>query len=177
MKKILLLFVILLTSSPTFAEKIELSIEKQKLVVAKCEKYFIIAEKTHNADDYIKTYECLINQKKFPLLSKQIQDNTFYSIIGKHMERYELTKEKKYLKNGYKWSKKAIEYKTNDIFSIKSAIVFSSLYLKPNNMIESYDLMCEINQEECLNYKQDFDKLLTATQEMKKEKRSNTKNK
>lgn len=176
MKKIILLLFFVcncfvLANSETITE------QKQKEIMLPCEYLYQQALQTNNAEDYIQCFECLYKQKEFNMLNKNIKDTTYMWLIAKNIERFEVTKEQKYLKDGYKWSKIAVKEKTNDIFSLKSAIMLASLNINPKLIIKSYDTLCEVNLEECKSFKPNYDELLENTKKYKVQKKQEIKEK
>lgn len=97
------------------------------------------------------------------------------AVVKENATKYEITQNKKYLNIAYKWAMEGVDNKTKNINTIKTAIVLSSYKLKPKNMMKSYELFCEVDEDECLKYNEQYKKSLEETNKMLTDK--NEKNK
>lgn len=167
MKKVLIIFVLLFGLSvnaeiPAINFKIaeDVNINKQLECI---EPILDEAGRTKNEDLYIKAavkgYK--LNKKGDVKIIKQYNDMFSATIIGYALQRYDLTKNNKYLKIAHKWAKIAIDDRTEQIYAIKAGIMISAQLLDKDTLIKSYDLLRCIDEKEADKYYNDYQKLLS----------------
>lgn len=175
-KKFLVLFILLCFSMPSFA-----------LDIYKIEPVYNQNIETQ-LQDVIQVIKEALPKGDYKTLSKAVSDgykrkktgdieaikkyNNMFSAfaIQNNLALYELTREEKYARKAYKWSKISIEDKTDQLFSIQSNILMASY--KPNlkQMTNAYDLFREVDLEEANKFLPTYQKLYERGIEIKKQK-------
>lgn len=95
------------------------------------------------------------------------------SAIEYSLQKYELTKEKKYLSRAYKWSKIAVKDRTSQVYAIKTDIALASLFLEPQEMTKAYDLYRAIDLKGAKQFQTEYMEAYEATLAYKKENNAN----
>lgn len=150
--------------SSVYAEdliQIDMRLPRDEQIEQQLEYIAPILEKAQKNNDlrlYIKASERAYYTKKSGNIDNVKRYNDYFSALAIEysLQRYELTKQDFYLENAYYWSKRAIKDKTNQIYSIRAAIMLASAKLNLKNMTKAYDLYREIDLEGANKFKQDY---------------------
>lgn len=177
MKKFLLLIIFFLLSIvPSFADKtisINLDFPQDKNIEKQIYKIKPIIEQAITSNDPKLYYEAAskaynIKKQGDSVNIKKTNDILSALSIEYALQYYEITKDKKYLKKAYKWSKIAIKDETTQIYSIQAAIVLASFNLNLKEMTKAYMLYRKIDIEGAEEYYPKYKEVYNQTSNMVK---------
>lgn len=184
---IILLFLVTLVQNFTFAKDladvtININIPQDEQIEKQLEKVYPLVDKakqTNNPEDYLQASIAAYktNKKGDPLIIKNYNDMFSAMAIEYSLQRYNITKEEKYLNIAYKWCKQAIEDRTNQIYSIRAAMIMAGYKRNPEMITEAYDLYREKDINGAESFVAEYENLLNATKEYKTAQTQETKQK
>lgn len=184
MKKVIVLFLLLVFASPILAENVDINMDlpSDENIENQLGKTFELlekAKKTNNLELYFEACEKGYNQKKkgSPQSIKIYNDLLSAYAIEYSLQRYQLTKDKKFFNRAYKWSQIAVNDRTSQIYSIRADILLASLFLEPKEMQKAYDLYRAVDIEGAKEYQAEYLETYQATMEYIKDKSDSRKSK
>lgn len=168
MKKLLVLVCTVLLAIPAISvEKAKVSkLDYSNIRIPECDKLYDYAIKTQNPNDMTNVLKCGLNNKKEHLTfdEKQFVEHAAISgLVFLNLERYQITQDKKQLREAYKYSRMAVDKRVPHEKTILAAINLASQYLNTKEMIKGYDWLCAFNQKECDNIRSEFSEKMTET--------------
>lgn len=180
MKKIvsILLCFFVLSINPIFANEvvtINFDLPTDENIEKQLQEIMPLLEEAHRDNDIDKYYKVATkgyNLKKTgnPQNIKIYNDILSASAIEYSLQNYDLTKEKKYLKRAYKWSKIAVKDRTNQIYSIQAAIILAGAHLNLKNMTKAYKLYMAVDPQGAENFYNDYQSAYNSTKGMIKDR-------
>lgn len=176
LKKILSLFLLLCFAMPSFAIEIyQIKPVNDKNIEMQISDISNIITEALPKGDYKTLSKAVADGYKRQKTGdakaiKKYNDMFSAFAVQTNLALYELTREEKYARKAYKWSKISVEDKTDQLFSIQSNILMASY--KPNlkQMTKAYDLFREVNLEEANKFLPTYQKLYERGIEIKKQK-------
>ena len=125
------------------------------------------AAKTNDLEQFYKITVKGYKYKKTGNIEKIKQYNDVFAAaaIQFSAQKYDISKERKYLLRAYKWSKIAVKDRTTQIFAIKSDIILASMFLEPKEMVKAYELYRAVDLNSAEMFKDKFSNIYDATKE------------
>jgi len=185
MKKIICLLCCLICISSCYATEIvniNFNLQTDENIEKQMTPIFSVLEEAkmnNDLDKYIEACERGYKLKKTgnPKSIKIYNDILSASAIEYNLQAYQINKDKKYLNHAYKWSKIAIDDRTEQVYSIQAAIILAGFKLDLDSMKKAYKLYRTVDIEGAERYLDDYQNTYNATKNLIIEKSNNRKNK